>query len=90
MKKLVIYGKEDCGQCTALVNRLKSDDIPYTYLKLDEDYDMKDLMTIKPAAVRQFPMPFIVDEEDGTTHRYIKPDDVTIMDDDIATMVLTF
>lgn len=87
MKKLVIYGKDNCSQCDQLKAKLTSDDIPYTYLKLDVDYSMQDLMQIKPAAVRQFPMPFMVD---STTHRYIKPDDVGVMDEDIAALVIDF
>lgn len=90
MKKLVIYGKDSCSRCDQLKAKLSSDGIPYTYLKLDIDYSMEDLMKIKPATVRSFPLPFMVDEEDGTTHRYIKPDDVGVMDEDIAALVIDF
>ena len=90
-KELVIYGKSDCAQCDSLKMRLTSEDIPYTYLLLNTDYGTKELMEIKPLDVRTFPVPFIKRYEDGDYQfDYIKPEDINVMNEDIASLVLLF
>ena len=58
-KELIIYGKDNCPQCNTLKLRLAHDEIPYTYLNLNTDYGIKDLMEIKPIDVKSFPVSFI-------------------------------
>lgn len=89
MNKLVVYGKPDCSQCVELVQKLKADAIPYEYKTLGEDFTREDLVEIKPPQVRTFPVPFIVDEDDNIV-RYIKPQDVNVLDEDIARLVIDF
>ena len=71
MKELVIYGKEDCPQCDALLLRLNKTKL--RYLKLGVHFTRKDLMDVKPPNVRTFPVSFI--KENGTL-TYIKNEDI--------------
>lgn len=73
MKELVIYGKADCPQCDALLVRLNETEL--TYLTLGVHFTREDLMDIKPANVRTFPVSFIK-ENDMLT--YIKNEDIDI------------
>ncbi len=71
MKKLVIYGKNDCPQCDAL--KLQLSNIDYTYLTLDVDFTREELVEIKPPQVRTFPVSFI---KENDTLTYIKNEDI--------------
>lgn len=73
MKELVIYGKTDCPQCDSLLNRLKN--VPFKYLTLGIDFTREELMDIKPANVRTFPVSFI---KENDTLTYIKNEDIDI------------
>ena len=80
-KELVIYGKPGCPQCDSLKLRLDSEKIPYTYLVLNVDYGIKDLMEIKPVDVRTFPVSFVKYEHwhwKTIEYDYIKNDEITI------------
>lgn len=74
MKELVIYSKTDCSQCEELMNRLDSTNVNYTYLTLGESYDREELMEIKPANVRTFPVSFI---KENNVLTYIKNEDIS-------------
>ena len=78
-KSLIIYGKPGCSQCDSLKFRLDSENIPYTYLMLNVDYGIKDLMEIKPDDVRTFPVSFIENKvHDDIEMIYIKNDKIAI------------
>lgn len=55
---IYVYGKDNCSKCDTLQMTLKSREIDYTYLKLDEDFTREELMKIKPSHVREFPVMF--------------------------------
>ena len=74
-KELIIYGKTDCSQCIELKHTLDSKGLDYTYLILDEDFSRDDLVKIKPANVRTFPVSFIKENDKLT---YIKNADISI------------
>ena len=75
MKELIIYGKTDCSQCIELKHTLDSKGLVYTYLILDEDFSRDELVKIKPANVRTFPVSFIKENDKLT---YIKNTDISI------------
>lgn len=85
---LIVYGKSNCPQCVALKHRLAADEIPYTYVNVETMLNPEYFHSIKPVGVRSFPVPFISKGREDM--RYIKPEDCTIMDEDIASMVLDF
>ena len=70
---LVVYGKTDCSQCTELLELLANTATDVTYLTLDIDYTREELMNIKPANVRTFPVSFIFD---GENYTYISNADI--------------
>lgn len=53
-----IYGKDNCGYCTAAKNLLDSKGIPYEYLHLGLDFTTEELKEIAPGA-RTFPQIFV-------------------------------
>lgn len=55
MKKVTIYSKENCIHCTNAKMLLASRNIPYTELKLNEDFTRESLMELFPQA-RSFPI----------------------------------
>lgn len=73
MKELVIYGKTDCPQCDSLLSKLGTK--KFKYLTLGADFTREDLMEVKPANVRTFPVSFI---KDNDTLTYIKNEDIDL------------
>ena len=53
-----IYGKDNCGFCTAAKSLLDSKGIPYEYLNLGTDFTTEELKAIAPTA-RAYPQIFM-------------------------------
>ncbi len=64
-----IYGKPNCPYCTRAKDTLDSKGIDYTYLTLDEDFTVPDLidLVIAKTGVRPSTFPQIFVQEDGET-----------------------
>lgn len=52
---LIVYGKQNCGQCSFAKNYLDSNNISYDYKQLDKDFTREELKEKAPNA-RMFPV----------------------------------
>lgn len=55
MKKVTIYSKDNCVHCTNAKMLLASRNLPFTELKLDQDFSRESLLEVFPNA-KSFPI----------------------------------